>query len=431
MAVVAVAVLIAANGVFVAFEFALVSVRRPAVAELVAQGDRRARMVDRELRELSFALSVAQFGITATSLVVGYLADAAIGRTAIQPMLAWLGLPPQASLGVAAAAALLLSTVVQVVLGELVPKNVALTHPLAVARNLAPFTRLFGRLLRPLIRLFDVAATSVARRAFRVEPTDALDTVSSIDDLARIIAASGAEGSLSDEQAVLLERAVELGEVRVGEIMVPGPDVAWIAADADLDELRAAARRTGHSRFPVRGQSDDDVLGSVHIKDLLGVPSSAYRTTTVASRLQPVLTTPEHAPVRHLLGELRRARKTFAIVVDEHGATAGIVTIEDVVEQLVGQIVDEFDRDEPRVRRAGTRRYLVDGSARVDQLADEIGLNLPDGAYATIAGYVLERLGHIPAPGEAVRHDGWWIEVARADPTRIVEFVIQAPEDVP
>ena len=425
VALLLVVLLIAANGLFVAIEFALVSLRRPVVEELADEGDRRARVVLKELSQLSFALSSAQFGITASSLLLGYIAEEAIGDTLVRPVLDALGIPPSAALGVSVGIAFLLSTTSQMVLGELFPKNLAISRPLGVARMVAPVTRAFGVLFGPVIRVFDGAAESVTKRVFRVDTPSELEGGHSLDELARIISASGAEGSLSTEQTELLRRAVGLGDIRVGEVMVPRPDVVWLTADDTLADLRLQARRTGHSRFPVHDGNEDDVLGTAHVKDLLRVPLDDHATTPVTEVIAPALAVPESELLRRLLTDLRRERRTFALVVDEYGGTAGIVTVEDVLEQLVGDIEDEFDRAGHDVRRIGAGRHLVKGSLRIERLDELFGAEVPDGEYETIAGFVLDRLGHIPEPGERADFDGWELTVTRIEGARITELALR------
>jgi CBS domain containing-hemolysin-like protein len=421
-----VALLIVGNGLFVAAEFALVSLRRHQVEELADGGARRARTVMRELADLSYTLSAAQFGITATSLLLGFVAEAALGEAVIQPLLDLVGLPEGARIGVAVALAFLLSTVTQMVVGELFPKNLAISRPLAVAMAVTPITRAFGIVLRPVIRIFDRAAEYLTRRVFRVEVPSELESGHSLEELARIIDASGQEGEFTGMQTQLLRRAVELGNSRAGEVMVPRPDVAWLAADATLADLRELSSRTGHSRFPVRGDRDDEVTGTVHVKDLLLVPPERHATTPVRTVLQPPLVVPESQPLHSLLSALRRERRTFAVVIDEFGGTAGIVTTEDVLELLVGDIEDEFDESHHTVRRLGADRYLVQGTLRTERLAELTGLEVPDGAYETVAGFVLDRLGHIPSPGEWVREDRLELEVTRVDGVRVTEVTVVA-----
>ncbi len=429
LGVLLVAVLIAANGLFVAAEFSLVSVRRPVVDDLAEHGDRRARAVVRELSDLSFALSSAQFGITATSLLVGYLADRTIGNTLIRPLLELIGAPEQASLGVAVTATLLLSTVLQMVFGELFPKNLAISRSLGVVLFVTPITRLFGIVFGPVIRIFDGAAQRITRGVFRVEVRSELEGGHSLDELARIVTASGEDGSLSDQQTQLLTRAIGLGDRRVSEVMVPRPDVVWLSADDTLSDLRQLARSTGHSRFPIRGDSEDEVVGTVHVKDLLAIPVERHDETSVLEVAVPMLAVPESESLRRLLGELRRDHRTFALAVDEYGGTAGLVTVEDVLEQLVGEIEDEFDREGSQIRRLGVGRFLVRGTLRAHQVEELFGTQLPEGEYETVAGFVLDQLGHIPEPGERVVHDRLEFTVMELEAVRITQIAIRELPD--
>jgi CBS domain containing-hemolysin-like protein len=421
VAILAVLVLVILNGLFVAAEFAFVSARGPALDERVASGDRRAMRVAAELERLPFFLSTVQFGITATSLLVGFLADRAIGDTLVRPALSALGVPLDVTLAVSVTGALLLSTVVQMVLGELFPKNVAISRPLEVARALGGFSRFSTVALGPIVRVFDHAAERVTRRVFRVETPSQLDDAPGLDELTRIITASGARGSLSVAQTELLRRAVSLGVRRVGEVMVPRPDVEWLASGATLDELIAAAERTGHSRFPVRGGNEDVVLGTVHVKDLMRIEPAERGTTTVDRLVAPPLFVPESETLRRTLDELRRQQRTFAVVVDEYGSTAGIVTLEDVLEALVGDIEDEFDR---RARRpVGGGR--IPGSTTVGRFAERFGVELPEGPYETVAGYLMDQLGAIPEPGAIVVTGPLELTVLRREGLRVTELSVR------
>ncbi len=421
--------LIAANGLFVAAEFALVSVSRPVVEERATAGVRRSRTVSRELGNLSYALSTAQFGITATSLVFGFIAERAVGETLIRPVLVALGLPAEATLSVTLAIAFFVSTVAQMLFGELFPKNLAISRPLEVAHAVTPFTRSFGIVLRPVIRVFDQSARFITERVLRVEMTEELIGGHDLTELARIIAVSGRAGSLSDSQVDLLQRAVRLGDRTVAEIMVPRPRVVWLTGTDSLADLRLLARRTGHSRFPIRDPADDVVVGNVHIKDALGIPIEAHATTAVTAVARETLVVPESASLRRLVTQLRREKCTFAVVVDEYGATAGIVTLEDLLEELVGEIEDEFDRGTRPIRRIGVGRYLVDASVRPDEVAAETGVGLPGGDYGTVAGLVLDVLGRIPEPGDEIRLDTALMVVTRMDGMRVAEIEVTVTPD--
>ena len=430
LALVLVVVLIAANGLFVAAEFSLVAVRRPVIEDAAAGGDRAARRVLRELQQLSFVLSAAQFGITVTSLLVGFLAEDAVGDTLVVPVVEALGLPAESSRGISIATAFLLSTGLQMVVGELAPKNLAIARPEAVSRATAPAMRLFGWGFGPIIRVFDRSAAWMTERAFGVEVAEELAGGHTLDELSRIIAASSDEGVFSDQQAELLSRAVGLWDRRASEVLVPAPDVVWLDADQSVDDLREASRRTGHSRFPVR--DGDDVLGTVHVKDLLRVErhdlSAGPRdgsTPRVRDLATPCLIVPESEPLRRLLASLRSERRTFAVVVDEYGSVAGILTLEDLLEQLVGDIEDEFDRTRvAAVRRVGRGRFRVAGSLRIDRFPEAVGVALPPGDYETVAGLLMHDLGRIPEAGEVLPLDEVVLTVTRMEGVRIAEVEV-------
>ncbi len=420
-----VVVLIAANGLFVAAEFSLVAVRRPGIEDAAERGDRRARSVLRELQRLSFVLSAAQFGITVTSLLVGFLAEGAIGDLVVVPIVEAVGLPAESARPVSIGTAFLLSTMLQMVVGELAPKNLAIARPDAVARFTALPIRVFGVVLGPVIRVFDRSAAWMTEALFRVEVADELAGGHSLDEIGRIIEASSSEGTLSDEQAELLSRAVGLWDRRASEILVPGPQVAWLDADATPDDLRAASRESGYSRFPVR--DGEEILGTVHVKDLLRVdPQGA---TTIRSLVVPCLVVPESEPLRRLLASFRSSHRTFAVVVDEYGSIAGILTVEDLLEELVGDIEDEFDPErEPVVRRVGRGRFRSPGTVRLDALTRSTGLAFPAGDYETAAGLLMHELGRIPEEGEQVRVAEVEVLVTRMAGVRVAEVELRRVE---
>ena len=426
LALSAVVVLVVLNGLFVAAEFAVVSARGPALDELAESGDRRAQVVADLLGRLPFFLSMVQFGITATSLLVGFLADRALGSTIVRPLLGAIGVPEEASLAVSVTVALVLSTIFQMLLGELFPKNVAISRPLGVARGLAGFSSISTVVLGPVVRLFDRAAEEVTRRVFRVETPSRLDDTPGLDELGRIIVASGARGRLSADQTELLRRAIALRARRVGEVMVPRPDVVWVRSGMSLADMAALARTSGHSRFPIRGASEDDVLGTVHVKDQLQVAVGRRAATTVDDVAAVPLFVPESETLRALLDELRQRRRTFAVVVDEFGSTAGIVTLEDVLEALVGDIVDEFDRDvrRPVIAAAGAPERIA-GATTLARFADRSGVVLPEGPYETLAVFVMAELGRVPEPGDRVVHGDVELVVVRRDGLRITELGVR------
>ncbi len=425
LGVLVVLLLVATNAFFVAAEFGLVAARRPVIEEQAEAGGRRAAAALREMRNISFMLSGAQLGITASSLLLGYVAAPSFAAI-LAPVITAFDLPQSSALGVSLTVGLVVSTVFQMVVGELAPKNLAIARPeatsLAVALPLRAYTLVAG----PLIRLFDSAANWLTRR-FGYEPQEELLAGYSPDELALIFEASSEEGALGQEQANLLLRAVELGDRRITEIMVPRPDVTWLDVDAPVEDLRTASRESGHSRFPVRGETEDDIVGTVHIKDLLDLAPEQLPHAHVRDIVYDALIVPETHTLRRLLGDLRRRHRTFAIVVDEYGGVAGIVTLEDVLEELVGEIEDEFDSlGTPALRRLGIGRYVVPGSMRVDRIEELLEVEVGAGDFETVAGLVIERLGEIPATGDHIEISGWRLVVTGLDGMRVTELLIEA-----
>ncbi|MDP9405008.1 MAG: hemolysin family protein [Actinomycetota bacterium] len=410
LGLVAVLALILANGWFVAGEFAFVAARRGRLEELAEQGDRRAERALAVLSRLSFVLSGAQLGITVTSLVVGFIAEPTFGR-ALTPLLRLAGLPDSAAFGVAVSVGFVLATATQMVLGELGPKNLAIAEPERVALSLARGTLLYNRLAGPVINVFDRAANRLVRSA-GIEPVDELKAGVSAEELQLIISESSREGSLDEGTAALLRRALEFRQLRAADAMVPRPQVAALPVDATCADLRGLAIETGHSRFPVIGDDGlDDVAGVVQAKDVFAVPPEARDHTPVRSLLKPVLAVPESTLLGPLLGELRDARSQLAVVVDEYGGTAGIVTLEDIVEELVGNIQDEYDPAEPGVQRLAAGAFRLPGSWRVDETVRDTGVALPEGDYDTVGGLVMAVLGRVPAAGDSVTVPGATLHV--------------------
>ena len=418
------ALLILANGFFVAAEFALVAVDRDRVEALADGGGRRARVTVRNLQRLSFNLSGAQLGITVTSLVLGFIAEPTVAR-ALEPLFG--ALPDGARTATSVAVALVLVTLSQMVLGELVPKGYAVAEPLRTALAVATPVRLYGLVFGPVIRFLNGAADWAVRR-LGIEPREELRSVRTIDELELLIASSGREGTLDPEAFALLTRTLRFAHKDAVDAMVPRPDMVTVASDASLADLATLALETGHSRFPVVGNDLDDVVGVVHVKDVLRVPPASRGLTSVLDLAAPATFIPEGRDLESLLTEMRAGGVQLAVVVDEYGGVAGVVTLEDLVEEIVGEIEDEYDAGTTSLTSPlAAGGALVEGSLHLDEVADLVGLELPEGPYETLAGYVLARLGHLPRPGEAVAHDGWRLEVVEMDRRRIASVRIVAP----
>ena len=421
--------LILANGFFVAAEFGLVTVERPDAERAAAAGDRRARSVVHALRELSFQLSGTQLGITLTSLVVGMLAEPALAALLDGPLTA-TGLPEGVVPGVAVLIGMFTASAVQMVIGELVPKNWAVSRPLEVARFVAGPQRAFARFFRPVISLLNAVANRLVR-LMGVEPADELASARTPGELVALARHSARAGALEQDTADLFVRTLALDGLTAQHVMTPRVRVSALQDAATAEDVLNLTRATGLSRFPVYRARLDEITGMVHLKDALAVPAaSRLRTPASAISVPPVLV-PQTLPLQPLLERLR-SEQPIAVVVDEYGGTAGVVTLEDIVEELVGEVRDEHDGAAlPPLAGAapdsdGRPAWEADGGCRVDLLG-RIGLTVPDGPYETVAGLVADLLGRIPVPGDTATlpGSGWELRVRlvahhRAERVRIV-----------
>jgi CBS domain containing-hemolysin-like protein len=409
----AVLALVCATGYFVAAEFSFVAVRRGRLEELAAGGDRRAVRALAVHRRLSFMLSGAQLGITLTTLILGFVAEPVLARL-IEPALQWTPLSERASYGVAVALSLILATTGSMVLGELAPKNLAIAEPEELSLRLARITYLYMRVAGPVIRLFDGASNALLR-LFGITVVDELHGGVSPDELEFIIDDASRGGALDEGTARLLRRSLEFRSLRAGDAMVSRNHVDHVDVDASGADLRALALDTGHSRFPVTKDDLDNVVGLVSINDLLRLPPQSRSSTSVRALLKPIVAVPESTPLAPLLGDMRESHSQLVVVIDEYGGTAGIVTLEDVVEELVGDIEDEYDPDEPKLERLDDGCFLVPGAWRIDEATRDTGVDLPEGEYDTVGGLIMATLGRVPEAGDVITLDGVTLAVERMD----------------
>ncbi|HEY0578980.1 MAG TPA: hemolysin family protein [Pseudonocardia sp.] len=416
-----------AAAVFVAAEFSLTTLERSQIdAHVNAVGDRRARQVQRAHRTLSFQLSGAQLGITLTTLVTGYIAQPALADL-IEPPLRSVGLPESVAPALALAIALALATALSVVFGELVPKNLAIARPLPTARAVAGVQVVFSRMFAWLIRGLNSSANWIVRR-LGVEPAEELRSARSPDELRSLVSSSAAHGTLDKGTAALLTRAIRFTDRVAEDLMTPRVQVRALPTTATVRDLVATALSTGFSRFPVYRRDLDEVHGVVHVKQAFAVPVPDRGRTTMGDLARPVLTVPESLDGDALLAGLRESDSQLGVVVDEYGGTAGIVTLEDLIEEIVGDVRDEHDPAGPApVRPLGQDSWLVSGLLRADELAEATGFVPPEGDYETLAGLVLERLGRIPEVGDNLDLEGWRLTVMRRERNRIAELRLSRP----
>ncbi|MFD3973697.1 hemolysin family protein [Streptomyces cyaneofuscatus] len=418
-----------ACGAFVAAEFSLTTVERGELERAVERGDRGASSALKAVRGLTFQLSGAQLGITVTNLVIGMLSEPSIAKLIRSPVEA-AGLPPAAASTLALVIGTALSTVVLMVVGELVPKNWAISSPLSVARAVATPQRAFTAVFRPFISHLNNTANRIVRR-FGLEPTEELASARSPQELVALARHSAKEGALEADTAELFVRTLNLAELTAENVMTPRVQVTALEVRATAEDVANATRATGLSRFPVYQGSLDTVVGVAHIKDVLAVPADERPRKRVSEMLREPLLVPETLTVDRLLDQLS-GKLAMAVVIDEYGGTAGVVTLEDIVEEVVGEVRDEHDPHEtPDLAAAGEDAdgrtlWSADGAARTDQLS-RIGLRVPDGPYETLAGLIAAELGRIPTADDTVELAGWRIDVVDATGRRAARALLHAP----
>jgi CBS domain containing-hemolysin-like protein len=420
-------VLTAFTGFFVAAEFSLTTVDRGRAEEAAAAGDRKGRSVVRALQTLSTQLSAAQLGITLTTLVVGYLAEPAIGGLLRGP-LETVGLPRATALGVSIALAIALATTLQMLLGELGPKNLAIANPMAVAAFVAPGMRAFTRVFGWLVGALQSVSNWIVRR-LGFEPREELDTARDASELAAVARRSAEEGDLSPVAARLLQRSLRLGGKFATDVMTPRTQLWTLRSSATAADVITAAIESGNSRFPVYGSDLDEVTGIVHVKHAVSVPAAERGRRTVGELAVPVLAVPSSLQLERLLDLLRDQGLQMALVVDEWGATHGVVTLEDIVEELVGEIADETDRPLRTLRKVDGDTWLISGLLRPDEVLERTGVRIPEGRYETVAGFLAEQLQRLPEPGDTVRLDGVTLTVETVEGRRVAR--VRARQDPP
>ncbi|MDT0346379.1 hemolysin family protein [Streptomyces litchfieldiae] len=413
-----------ACAVFVAAEFSLTTVERGDLERAAAAGQSGAAGALKAARALTFQLSGAQLGITVTSLVIGMLAEPSLASLLRGPLDA-AGLPTGAASSLAVALGVGMSTVMLMVIGELVPKNWAIARPLRVARSVAGPQRAFTATFGPFIRHLNETANRLVR-LLGLEPTEELASARTPQELIALARHSAAEGVLPPDSAELFVRTLHLAELTAENVMTPRVDVRALRSTATAADAAELTRATGLSRFPVFEDGLDDVVGIVHIKDVLALDEAARAAARVAELATEPVLVPDSLPVDRLLERLRGTR-SMAVVVDEYGGTAGVVTLEDIVEEVVGEVRDEHDPAAgPGLARTGVRMWEADGAVRTDQLA-AVGLPVPDGPYETIAGLLATALARIPATGDSVTVDGWRLTVLATARHRAERVRITAP----
>lgn len=405
------------TGFFVASEFALVNLDRSDLEVRAERGERGLGTVISALKHTSTHLSSAQLGITLTTLLTGYTLEPALGSWLAVPLRA-LGMPTAAVVVVASIVAVTLATLLSMIVGELVPKNLALALPRAIGKVVIPFQVAFTMVFRPIVALLNNTANGILR-LFGIEPKEELSGARTAEELTSLVRRSAREGSLDRDTATLLARTLSFADHTAQDVMTPRPRVASVDRTDSAQEVIDLARRTGFSRFPVIDDSIDDVVGLVHVKQAVAVPRGKRADVPVSALQSDALRVPETMKLDSLLAELRGRGYQMAVVLDEYGGTAGVATLEDLVEELVGEVSDEHDRSKPDVVRSRDW-FTFPGILRPDELLERTGVAVPEeGPFETVAGWLMSELGRLPAVGDSVTIDGGVFRIERLDGRRI------------
>jgi len=417
----AVAVLILLNGYFVAAEYALVTARRTRIQELAHEGNRRARAVLRIVGDPPRFIAAMQLGVTGTSLAIGALGEQALAEV-FDPIVAGV---------IAFAFAFLIITFLHVVVGELVPKGLALGYAERVALAVSTPVRAFFVVFKPLIWVLQ-RSSEVILRALGLTPPGGEMEVYSEAELKMLLSRSTEEGELERQEQEMLYKVFDFADKEVSAVMVPRPEVVALSVELPPEEALAAVIESPYTRYPVYRGSLDDVVGVLHVRDLFSaLVDRGIAGVVVEQLLRPAHIVPETKDLAALLTEFRRTNQHLAIVVDEYGELEGIVTLEDLLEEIVGEIEDEFDLPDESIERLDDGRLRVHGTFPIDDFNEQFGVSLPIEDYHTIGGFVFGMLGRAPEPGDEVEHDGILFKVLEVEGSRIERLEIELPPQEP
>ncbi|MEV4988488.1 MULTISPECIES: hemolysin family protein [Micrococcaceae] len=411
--------LIAGTGFFVAVEFSLIALDQATVQRAIDDGDTGAVPLLTCLKSLSTQLSSCQLGITLTTLLTGYVMEPSVGRLLKAPLGA-VGLPDVAVESVSLVLAMVVATLLSMLLGELVPKNMAIALAFPVGRALAGPQLVFTTIFKPAILVLNGFSNKVLH-VFGLEAKEEISGARTPAELASLVRRSAAMGTLDAGTANFIARTLNFSTRTAADVMTPRIRLETIDADQPVSDVVDAARRTGYSRFPVIGDSADDIRGLVHVKKAVAVPWERRQNLEAGAIMTEVLRVPETIHLDALLAELREGNLQLAVVLDEYGGTAGIATLEDLVEEIVGEVADEHDKVRPGLLQSASGDWYFPGLLRPDELSEQIpGLSVPDeAAYETVGGYVMSKLGRIAAVGDTVPVNGGTLSVTRMDGRRI------------
>lgn len=411
--------LILGTGFFVAVEFSFISLDTPTVQQRVEEGDAKAEPLLRCLKSLSTQLSSCQLGITLTTLLTGFVLEPSLGAL-LQTPLAALGLEGAAATSVSLVVAMVIATALSMLLGELVPKNLSIARAMSVGRVLARPQLVFTAVFKPAIMMLNGFSNRILK-AIGLEAQEEISGARTPEELSSLVRRSAEMGTLDENTASFVDRTLRFSDRIAADVMTPRMRIETVEADLNLNEALEVARRTGFSRFPVIDDSADDIRGIMHVIKAVSVPKEKREDLVAATIMSEVMVVPETIHLDALLAELREASLQMAVVVDEHGGTAGIVTLEDLVEEIVGEVADEHDRITPGILQTASDRWYFPGLLRPDEAVAQIpALKIPEGeSYETVGGFVMAELGRIAERGDVIELPVGKLTVERMDGRRI------------
>ncbi len=422
----AVALLVLANGFFVAAEFSLVSVRRTRIAELVASGNTRAEAVQEAIHSPDRVIAATQLGITLASLGLGWLGEPALSHI-LFPIVSLFPLTVQSEVShsISAALAFILITFMHVVVGELAPKSIALQDPEKTSLFVAGPTLLTEKIFKPAIWALNGTGNFLLK-LINIHPASGHELVHSVEELKMLVTASAEGGLVEAEESEMLHAVFDFGNLLVRQIMIPRTEIIAVEANTPLNDIISLISESTYTKFPVFEESLDQILGIVHVKDLLSAMQSAdCDNCTARSLAREPIYVPETISVSTLLHQFRDNRQHIAIVMDEYGGTAGLVTLEDLLEEIVGEVSDPFDIDIPEIQTQPDGSVLIDGLTLIEVVNEQLNLTLEDPDYDTIAGFMLGKLGRIPRLNDAVEADSVRMRVEEMDGMRIARISLR------
>lgn len=420
LALFAALLLVLLNGFFVAAEFALVKVRSTRIAELANEGQASARMAMHAIRHLDAYLSATQLGITLASIGLGWIAEPAF-HSLIEPAVHALHLPAQISKGLAFFIPFAIVSSLHIILGELAPKSWAIQQPEKISLAVSYPLHAFYFVFKPAIWALNGLASLLLRYVLRLQPVSEHEIAHSEEELRMILQASGESGAIRDSEVDLVNHVFEFGDKKASEIMVPRVDMTYLDVTWPLEKNLEITRTHTYTRYPLANGDPDHILGMIHIKDLIGMHERGLDLRDVK---RDIIFVPETKSIDPLLREFQLRKMHMAVVVDEYGGTAGLVTLEDVLEQIVGEIHDEHEEPAPEVQPLGEDRFLVDGKVALADLRADYEIDLPTNGSDTVGGWITDKLGAIPEAGAAVEMDGYRLEVQEVVGQRVRKILI-------